>query len=183
MKKIFLLIFLFLLLASCSSKTTEVKSSLTSYNWSWFSIDVPVSWLVIESSGSTLPKPREGNLEVVVTSKEQKDWFINNLIILSKELEETTTSVDFMTKNNPKNYKWYEEYLEESSKDFEFTDWEKTKLYIFNAKYNKDSPKLKFIQTARVCWEKKSFFLTIGLSLNITDIAKYEDIFKSFNCS
>jgi hypothetical protein len=119
---------------------------------------------------------------LVVSSKEEKSWFINNLIVLSKDLEETTTSYDFITKNNPRNYKWYEYYYEDTVKDFVFSDAEKSKLYIFLAKYNKDNDKLKFMQTARVCNEKKSFFLTIGLSLDINDTAKYEDIFKSFKC-
>lgn len=180
MKKILLVISLFILF-SCGSTATENKS-LTTYNWNWFSLDIPVSWVAIDNSWSTLPAPKEGNLELVVSSKEQKDGFINNLLVLSKELETDSTSYDFMVKNNPKNYKWYAEYAEIEAKDFTFSDGEKTKLYVFDAKYNKDNSKLKFLQTARVCDGKKSFFLTMGLSLNITDTAKYEEILKTFEC-
>jgi hypothetical protein len=104
------------------------------------------------------------------------------LIILSRKLDEEVISYDFISKNNPKDYKWYEYYYEDTVKDIAFNDWEKSKLYIFIAKYNKDNDKLKFMQTARVCSWKKSFFLTIGLSLDINDTAKYEEIFRSFKC-
>lgn len=181
MKKVLLVITSLFILFSCDSTTTENKS-LTTYNWNWFSLDIPVSWVAIDGSWSALPTPRDGKLELVVSSKEQKDGFINNLLVLSKDLETDSNSYDFMVKNNPKNYKWYAEYAEVEAKDFVFNDWEKSKLYVFDAKYNKDNSKLKFLQTARICDGKKSFFLTMGLSLNITDTAKYEDIFKSFKC-
>lgn len=181
-KKIVLSLSFMLLLISCGTSTTTESKSLTNYVWSNFSLDVPISWVVMDSSWSTLPTPKEGKLELVVSAKEQKDWFVNNLLILSKELEEKTNSYDFMVKNNPKNYKWYENYTELEVKDFELANGEKSKLYTFEAKYNKDNSKLKFMQTAVVCDEKKSFFLTIGLSLNINDTAKYEDILKSFEC-
>lgn len=181
-KKIVLALFFLLLLISCGTSTITENKSLTNYIWTDFSLDVPISWVIMEGSWSTLPTPKEWKLELVISAKEQKDGFVNNMIVLSKELEDKSTSYDFMIKNNPKNYKWYENYIELESKDFEFIDEEKSKLYIFEAKYNKDNNRLKFMQTARVCNEKKSFFLTIGLSLNINDTAKYEDILKSFEC-
>lgn len=185
-KKIIGVFCLLLSLSSCSGTTPVVDvNSLTTYKWKGFTLDIPAAWVVMDLNNSwsvSLPNPREWALELVVSSKEEKSWFINNLIVLSKDLEEATTSYDFITKNNPRNYKWYEYFYEEANKDFVFTDWEKSKLYIFLAKYNKDNDKLRFIQTARVCDEKKSFFLTIGVSLDINDTAKYEDIFKSFKC-
>lgn len=183
MKKSIFIVLAFFLLFSCWTTTSTENKSLTTYKWNWFSLDIPVSWVAVENSWSSLPTPKDWILELVVSSKEQKDWFINNLIVLSKDLETETNSYDFMVKNNPKNYKWYAEYNEDEAKDFIFNDGEKSKLYIFDAKYNKDNSKLKFLQTARVCNGKKSFFLTMGLSLNINDTAKYEDIFKSFKCN
>ncbi len=184
-KKIIVLLTFLFLLTSCFwwSTTTNTWNSLTNFKWNDFSIDVPISWVIMTNSWTTLPIPKEWNLELVVSAKEEKDWFVNNMIILSKDLEEKTTSYNFMVKNNPKNYNWYENYKELEAKDFEFITWEKSRLYVFESKYNKDNSKLKFIQTAKVCDGKKSFFLTIGLSLNINDTAKYEDILKSFECN
>ncbi len=184
-KKIILLFWTLLYLSSCSNSDVVSDNPLTTYNWNGFILDIPTSWIVMDLDNSwsvNVPNPKEWALKLVVSSKEEKSWFINNLIVLSKDLEEITTSYDFIIKNNPRNYKWYEYFYEETNKDFVFSDWEKSKLYIFLAKYNKDNDKLRFIQTARVCNEKKSFFLTIGVSLDINDTAKYEDIFKSFKC-
>lgn len=184
-KKIILVVFLLLSITSCSSTEQTDENPLTTYNWNDFSLDIPSTWEVKDLKDTwsiNLPNPKEGNLELVVSATEEKSGFINNLIVLSKELEVEMTSYDFISKNNPKSYKWYEYYYEDTVKDFEFNDGDKSKLYIFIAKYNKDNDKLKFMQTARVCDGKKSFFLTIGLSLNINDTAKYEELFRSFKC-
>lgn len=76
----------------------------------------------------------------------------------------------------------YEDYESKEEKDITFTDDEPTKLYIFTAKYNSKTPKLTFLQTARVCKGNIGFFLTIALPANITDVAKYEEILKTFAC-
>jgi len=182
MKKIILLISVFLFWCSSSTQLSN-EDSLVVYNWNSFSIDIPSSWEVMDQSWITnLSKPRDWNFELIVSSNTQ-DWnFANNLIILSKDLDEVLTSYEFMWKNDPKDYTSYTYFLEDKSEDFQFNDWEKTKLYVFSAKYNKDNDVLKFIQTWRVCNEKKSFFLTIGVSLNIKDTTKYEDILKTFKC-
>jgi hypothetical protein len=44
-------------------------------------------------------------MELVVSAKEEKSGFINNLIILSRKLDEEVISYDFISKNNPKDYK------------------------------------------------------------------------------
>lgn len=188
MTKILISIFLTFLLFSCwwSPNTTE-ESILIKFKWNEFSIDIPWSWEIKDLTDTwsiNLPNPKEWKIEMVSSAKEEKNWFINNIIVLSKDIDTETkiNSYDFSKKNNPKDYKWYVYYYEDSVKDFVFNDWDKSRLYIFLAKYNKDNDKLKFIQTAKMCWEKKVFFLTMGLSLNINDTAKYEEIFRSFKC-
>ncbi len=54
-------------------------------------------------------------------------------------------------------------------------------IYTFEAKYNPQTPKRKFIQTARVCGDTV-YLMTIGINLEIKDTAKYENLFKSFTC-
>lgn len=185
-KKILISFFSLFFMFSCSWWWETVEESvLKNYEWNGYNIDIPSVWEIKDLTDTgviNLPKPKEWKLEMVVSAKEEQSWFINNLIVLSMDLESETDSYSFIKKNNPKNYNWYEYYYEDTAKDFEFSDGDKSRLYIFLAKYNKDNDKLKFMQTAKICGEKKVFFLTMGLSLNINDTAKYEEIFRSFKC-
>jgi hypothetical protein len=63
-----------------------------------------------------------------------------------------------------------------------FTDDEASVLYIFEAKYNQDTPSLKFLQTAYVCGQNKAFLLTIAVSKSVRDLSRYEQLLSSFNC-
>ncbi len=77
----------------------------------------------------------------------------------------------------------YKEYEKIEEKDMIFADTTDIgKLYVFKAKYNVNTPKLTFLQTARICKGNLGFFLTIALPANITDTAKYEEILKTFAC-
>lgn len=186
MKKLLILFWVLFFVVSCwSSSTTSLDdtdsgSTLVSHSWDGFSIDIPSNWEVLDSSWLT--EPKDWAYKLIVSAKSSTDWFASNLIVLSKDLDEETTSYDFMSKNDPKDYSWYSYFVEDEVSDFKFDDWEKSELYIFDAKYNKDNDVLKFIQTWRVCDEKKSFFLTIWLSLNIKDTTKYEEMLKTFKC-
>jgi len=55
-------------------------------------------------------------------------------------------------------------------------------LYIFEAKYNYDTPKLKFLQTAHICNQTDAYFFTIALSPLVRDTSKYEAFLKTFKC-
>ncbi|MBT4632488.1 hypothetical protein HOB94_00425 [bacterium] len=61
-------------------------------------------------------------------------------------------------------------------------DEELSIIYIFEAKYNLDTPKIKFLQTARVCNQNKAFFFTIALPTTIKDTTKYEYLLSTFEC-
>jgi hypothetical protein len=67
-----------------------------------------------------------------------------------------------------------------------FTDAKGTKdesnLYTFEAKYNPETPKRKFIQTSKVCGDTV-YLMTIGVNLSITDMKKYEAFLTSFACA
>ena len=60
--------------------------------------------------------------------------------------------------NNVGASKDYLEYTKLDSKEIIIEDEEESLLYIFEAKYNMETPKLKFLQTARVCNRKKLFY-------------------------
>lgn len=184
LKKIILIsVFLTLFISSCGKDKLVWDESLVWHKWQDFSIDIPELWQVLDNSWQLdLPKLKNWKLELVV-SWEEKNWFKNNLIIISKDLEREVSTYDFALKNNPKDYDWYEYFFQKQAKDFEFADWEKTRLYEFVARYNKDSKDYIFMQSMRICNKNKSFFLTIGLSMDIKDTTIYENIFKSFKCN
>jgi len=84
--------------------------------------------------------------------------------------------------NNIGAEKDYLNYRKLDSKDFTFNDSEESKLYIFEAKYNLNTPKLRFIQTAYICNQKDAYFFTVALSAQIRDTSKYEAFLKTFTC-
>lgn len=185
-KKVFWVLLLSLFLVSCGDETSEVievsTKWLTETSLNDFSISIPSSWEVINNIDTILPKPREWNIELAVTSKEIKAWFSNNMLILSDTLKMFTTSKEFSMLNNVGASKDYLEYTKLDSKEIIFEDEEESLLYIFEAKYNMETPKLKFLQTARVCNQKKAFLFTIALSTEIKDTSKYEAFIKTFAC-
>ena len=76
----------------------------------------------------------------------------------------------------------YLDYTELDSKEFTYTDLEKSILYTFEAKYNIDTPKLKFLQTAHVCNQNKAYFITLAIPTSVIDTSKYEDFLATFTC-
>ncbi len=184
MKFRFLLVFLVLaLLSSCSSSTEEKTiSSISLYENNYFSINYPESWEVLTWTSNVLPEPKNGEISLAVSSPDLKYWFSNNLLVLKQDLHKVVSSTDFSILNNVWSTTQYLEYTKLESKTIDFSDWDKSNLYVFEAKYNTSTPRLKFLQTWKVCNVKNWYLLTIAVSTDIKDIASYEDILKSFNC-
>jgi hypothetical protein len=63
-----------------------------------------------------------------------------------------------------------------------FNDEEKSTAYIFEARYNIDTPKLKFFQTAHICNQNKAYFITLALPPSVKDLSKYEEFIATFQC-
>lgn len=151
-KNIFVLLLVSFFLTSCSStsSSSEVQATgLTDQSTSYFSMKTPEKWTVL--SGSTLPTPKQGTISLAVTSDELKYGFASNILVLTQTLEKEVSSKDFSILNNVGSTREYTEYNKLESKSIEFTDKENSDLYIFEARYNTSTPKLKFLQTARVC--------------------------------
>lgn len=186
-KKIFLLIFTSLFLVSCGS-STPVVPVVANPDWlvlqdkSDFSIKIPWNWEVVNNTGIVLPKPNRWSIELAVASTILKSGFKNNLLILSDKLSTTTTSKEFSMLNNVWASRDYIDYTLLNSKDITFTDWDISALYIFEAKYNLDTVKLKFLQTAHICNATKAFFLTIAIPPSTIDTSNYEELLKTFTC-
>lgn len=184
MKKNIIFFFLVTVLFSCSSSssTTENVTWLTSYENKDFAIDLPSNWSILTNSWNVLPNPKNWEISLAATSTELKYWFSNNLLVLWQKLNKAVTSLDFSILNNVWSTKEYLEYTKLESKSFEFSDADKSNLYIFEAKYNTTTPKLKFLQVWKVCWISKAYLLTIALSTDIKDTSKYEEVLKTFKC-
>lgn len=182
-KSIFFLFFFFLL-TSCWETAVEEDSSgsLTLHTWSGFSINMPSSWEIIQNKDKILPKPSFWEIEFSVKSKSEIDNFFNNMLILSWELDEETSSKNYSIENNIWAKKEYMSYKLIIEKDFNYNDGELSRLYVFNARYNSQTPLLSFLQTTRVCSWIKAYLITIALPANVEDINKYEELIKSFTC-
>ena len=192
-KKILLLVLLFLI-TSCWSSTTDEKNSLTDkntttknssklryYPWKDFSIKIPKAWNVITNNKKIIPNPKNGKVELAVTSTSTKNGFSNNLIILSQNLEEEMTSKNYSVINNIWAKNEYINYYEIKNKNFSFLNGKKSKIFIFKAKYAVSTPLLQFIQTAYVC-KNKAFLITLAIPTKIKDTLRYEDMIRTFKC-
>lgn len=193
-KKILIILLTSFLLFSCWSDTekettnsksteqTQKKAGLRHYPGKDFSIKIPASWNIITDNKEKVPTPNNWVLELAITSSETKNGFANNLIILSQDLEKFTTSKNYSIINNVWAENEYYNYFRKEAKEFVFSDWEKSMLYIFEAKYSVKTPVLQFLQTAYVCENKKAFLITLALSLDIKDVSKYEKMIATFKC-
>ena len=182
MKKGVFLLIITLFLTSCFwwSDTWKIEW-LTLYNWTWFDVNTPSNWNIIEKNSNILPTPKDSTIELAISSDELKYWFANNMLILSQNLEKVVSSTDFSILNNVWWSKEYKEYQKLESKEIEFNSKQKSNLYVFEAKYNIDTPKFKYLQTWVVC-KNKWYLITIALSSEIKDVSKYEEVIKSFEC-
>lgn len=180
-KKFLMILSLILLLSSCwGDESTD--TSLKLYDWAKFSMSIPTNWNEIENVNENLPKASIWNIELAASSTSSVGGFANNLLILSADLTKATSSKDYSMLNNIWAETDYLEYLKLSSKEINFTDWDSSIAYEFEAKYNYDAPKLKFIQTAHVCDKTKAYLITIALPTNVSDISRYIDFISTFTC-
>ena len=67
------------------------------------------------------------------------------------------------------------------SKSIDFLDSDTSNIYIFEAKYNIQTPKFKYLQVGKVC-KDTGYLVTIALSTDIKDTSKYEEMIKTFQC-
>lgn len=182
-KKLFILLFVLFIISSCWEESITTDTTwLISVETDNLTIDIPSNWEIIKDTENILPKAKDGEIELVVTSKTATNWFANNLLILSDELAVYTTSKDFSMLNNIWASSDYLDYNRIESKEFKFLDEELSVLYVFEAKYNLDTPMLKFLQTAHICDQKNAFFLTIAIPTSVNDTSKYEYLLSTFAC-
>jgi len=179
--RIFLSFLLFsLLLTGCTLPGTQVESTdnTTMYEGSSFSVAVPKNWT--EATGSLLPNPKKGIIELAYISPETKYGFANNLVIMSSILESPMTSKKYSELNQFQTTGNYLEYTKIQDNELTFTDDEVTRVYIFEARYNQSAPRMKFVQTARVCGTTV-YLLHLSLALD-KDPTLYLPLIQTFQC-
>lgn len=172
-----------LLLASCGSSTSDAGST-TSHEGDGFTMNVPSSWIAKEKKD--VPTPKNGSVVLAMTSSDISSGFANNLLVLKDKLSpaengEKMTSKRYSIVNQALTTGKYDEYLKLDEKEVTFADADVSNLYVFEAKYNRDTPKKRFIQTAKVCGEDV-YLVTIATELNSGTTSKYEALAKSFAC-
>jgi hypothetical protein len=154
-----------------------VMENTESYETEDITIRVPKTW-----SGKTtwLPTPRIWSIVAAFVSPEIKQGFANNLLIISDTLVNIMTSRRYSELNNLQTKKNYYEYSGQREEDITFSDNETSRVYVFEARYNETTPKLKFIQTARVCGTKV-YLLHFTLSPEKKS-ENYISLLKTFTC-
>lgn len=168
-----------LLLTSCGT-TTDSSLSTTPFAGEGFSIDTPKTWIAVNNG--TLPLIKDGTIALALTSVEIVSGYSNNMHIIKEKLTEAITSKKYSIVNYAFSTGEYKEFVKLDEKTITYPDKDEANLYIFEAKYNINTPKMKFIQTAKVCGDTV-YLITFGLGLTMGDTTKYEDLIKTFTCS
>lgn len=183
MKKLIILALGLWLLTSCTWPTWDNSSANTvSYDKNtYFKMSIPKTWQILTEKD--YPKPKNGTVELALTSNEIDSGFANNMVIISDKLNEKITSKKYSVVNYTLSTGEYVDYNKLSEKAIKFKDNDESNFYVFEAKYNTSTAKRKFFQTAKVCGDK-AFLITIwvGIKVDASKYSKYEDLIKSFEC-
>lgn len=171
--------------ASCGTTSTDT-ASLTTFKGEGFSIDVPKSWIAKESKD--IPTPKNGSVALAMTSADISSGFANNILILKDTLtpDEKTgkyiTSKEYSITNYSHTTKEYLEFTKtEEPKEITYADGDIANLYVFEAKYNRETPIKRFLQASKVCGNKV-YLITVWTELKPSKPERYENLAKSFQC-
>ena len=188
LQKLSLFICLLLLLSSCwwdESQTLisqDLDSGLELFVESDFSIAIPRSWTNIADTSWLLPNPHTGKIELAARSDETLAGLANNILVLSDTLRAGVWAEDFLTFNEQNLSQYYYRYTLLDKKQIEYSDTVGWTLLRFEAKYNKSTPNIQFLQATRVCPNNKAYTITIALPSVERESEKYQDIIQTFSC-
>ena len=191
-----ILILLTLLLTSCwipflwsddqeetSPTAEEIASSTKTLTTQSISITIPSNWN--EISNSSLPSPKTGTIVTALKSSDLVDDIYRSLIILEDTIIGKLSSEQYARNDYNVSIKNYSGHRLLEEKNIEYTDGISSILYTFEAKYNPNSPRMKFIQSSKICTSSdtnKVYNVTIALPPSIDDTEKYEVLIKSLSC-
>ena len=166
-----------LLLVSCGKSDSSISTS--PFSGEGFSIDIPKTWIPVDKAA--LPSTTNGTIALALTSTEIVSGYSNNMSIIKEKLTEAISSKKYSVVNYALTTSAYKDFVKLDEKVVAFGDKDESNLYIFEAKYNTDTPKQKFVQTAKVC-KDTVYLITFGLGLTTGSVSKYEDLVKTFAC-
>jgi len=181
MKIISLFIFLWLfLLTSCSGGTeTTDETGLVIKGTDIFSIKLPETWK--EVTWESLPLPKNGQVEFAYASPQERQGYLNNIVILSSKNALSESSTQLMWHNAKLLNESLQDFTIIEEKKQEFLDGEEGIFLSFYGKYNTITPELTYIQTAKSCGDM-SYFITVSLAEKLETYEKYEYLLQSFEC-
>mgnify|MGYP000935763099 FL=1 len=170
-----------LILGSCSilpGTQTEIQDNAVIYNGSGFSMQIPALWK--NNTGANIPNPKSGSLVLALISPDIRYGFSNNLIIMQDSLNGIISSKRYAELNNVQTTKNYLEYTKIQDDLILFSDSDESRVSVFEAKYNPSTPRLKFIQTAKICGTSV-YLIHFSLALDKSPDA-YIALAKTFSC-
>ena len=109
--------------------------------------------------------------------------FMNNLVILSDDIQTSATASEYVAQSMLWASKEYLTLTLESEEQLKFEDGESSRLEVFHAKYNEVTEEHLFMQTARICG-KKVYLITLGLENDTAadTYSKYKTVLSTFTC-
>ena len=167
-----------------TTTTEEIVSSTKAFKTNSISLIVPSNWN--EISSSSLPSPKTWTIVTALKSSDKIDDIYRSLIILEDTIIGKLSSEQYARNDYNVSVKNYSGHRLLEEKYIKYIDDVSSILYIFEAKYNPDSPRIKFIQSSKICTESdksKVYNITIALPPSINDTDKYETLIKSLSCS
>jgi hypothetical protein len=117
---------------------------------------------------------------MATVSPEVRYGFSNNIVIMRDSLNTPVTSKKYSEINQIQTTRNYLEYTKISDAAILFDDDDESRIYTFQARYNTTTPRMQFIQTAKVCGTTV-YLMHAAIALD-KDAANYVKLFKSFQC-
>lgn len=118
------------------------------------STHIPRAWSGVTLTGSTTP--RVGELVGAYASSQTYANFRENITILKDSYPATSSGsfpsqADYMDRAEKSSQRSYLSYQKVSDKNITFLDQSVGKIAVFDAQYNDQTPKKRFVQTAKMC--------------------------------
>lgn len=180
MKKNILFLLFSLFLASCGQSNSQISGlSMKEFTGSGFTLQIPEKWTTSDNAGD-LPAPANGKIVLTSVSPDKKYNFSSNILVIEDTPGYLGTSTQYSEQNNLRTQNKYLEYQQIEKSDILFGDSDASKYFVFQAKYNNQTQKLKFVQTAKFCGPR-IYLLHASMALD-ADAKTFVDIFRTFSC-